>query len=74
VNGDPLVRILSGDVSQELIRGLVTVPEASRDVRALVGQLTADGGSDAAGASGDQRYPVLDRAWPGPSCLLVLLH
>jgi hypothetical protein len=38
----------------------VIVPEAGRDVRALVGQLMADGGADAAGAAGNQRHPPLD--------------
>ena len=31
-------------------------------IRALPGQLTADGGADPAGAAGDQGHPVADRA------------
>src|SRR6202041_2926213 len=70
VDGDPQVWMRRANLGQELLRGLVVVPEAGRDVRALVGQLMADGGADAAGAAGDERPPPLDQPWPGPSQLL----
>jgi len=60
VNGDPQVWVLRANVGQELLRGLVVVPEAGRDVRALVGQFMADGGADTAGAAGDKCHPPLD--------------
>ncbi len=71
MDGDPLAWIVAGRAGQELLRGLMTVPVAGRDMRALVGQFAADGGAYAAGAAGDQRHPALDHAGPG---LFYLLH
>jgi hypothetical protein len=55
VHGDPLPRVLGGHAGHELLRGLVVAPVAGRYLRARIGQLAADGGTDAAGAAGDQR-------------------
>jgi hypothetical protein len=72
VNRDPPARIVSGHGRLELLHVLVIAPIAGRDVRALIGQLTADRGADATGAPGDQRHPSLDQGRSGPLHLLGL--
>ncbi len=67
VHGDPLAGEVGHGGGEELLRGFGAAPVARRDVGALAGQFTADGGADAAGPSGDQGHPVLDQARPDPS-------
>src|SRR5215467_14095460 len=46
VHGGPLSRVFGGHAGVELLRALAAPPVTGRDVRALGGQLLADGGAD----------------------------
>lgn len=63
VDGDP-ARICGGHLGAELLGWLVMPPVPRGDVRAVLGEAVADGGSDAAGSSGDQGHLSRKRVRP----------